>query len=41
MSEQEKSDPLKRRRDLLQADLVQELVDQYLPHLVGLRHTPA
>ena len=33
MSEQESREPLKQRRDLLQADLVQELVDQYLPHL--------
>lgn len=36
MSEQESRDPLKRRRDLLQADLVEQLVDQYLPHLSGL-----
>lgn len=34
MSEQESRDPLKRRRDLLQADLVQELAEHYLPHLV-------
>ena len=33
MSEQESRDPLKRRRDLLQADLVQELAEHYLPHL--------
>ncbi len=33
MSEQPSRDPLKRRRDLLQANLVQELVDHYLPHL--------
>jgi len=35
MSEQAAREPLKRRRDLLQAYLVQELVDQYLPQLVG------
>lgn len=33
MSMQESRDPLKRRRDLLQANVVQELVEQYLPHL--------
>lgn len=34
MSEQASRDPLKRRRDLLQANLVQELVDNYLTQLV-------
>ena len=28
-------DPMKKSRDRLQADLVQQLVDQYLPHLVA------
>jgi len=29
------TDPLKRRRDLLQTGLVQEPADQYVPHLIG------
>lgn len=33
LSEQGSRDPLKRRRDSLQADLVQELAEHYLPHL--------
>jgi hypothetical protein len=33
MSEQPERDPLKRRRDMLQADLVNELVERYMPHL--------
>jgi hypothetical protein len=34
MAEQPDRDPMKRRRDKLQADLVEELVDEYLPHLL-------
>lgn len=33
MAEQEDRDPLRRRRDKLQADLVEDLVEEYLPHL--------
>jgi hypothetical protein len=33
MSEQPERDPLKRRRDMLQADLVNELVERYMPNL--------
>lgn len=34
MAKQPDRDPLKRRRDILQADLVNELVIEYLPHLL-------
>lgn len=40
MSELESREPLKKRRDLLQANLVQELVEQYLPHLTDTTHAP-
>lgn len=33
MAEQPDRDPMKRRRDKLQADLVEKLVEEYLPHL--------
>ena len=33
MAEQADRDPLKRRRDVLQADAAQELLAQYLPQL--------
>lgn len=33
MASQPDRDPMKKSRDRLQADLVQQLVDQYLPHL--------
>jgi Nucleotidyltransferase len=33
MAEQPDRDPLRRRRDKLQADLVEELVKEYLPHI--------
>jgi len=33
MAEQPDRDPLKRQRDLLQADMVEELIAEYLPHL--------
>ena len=33
MAGQADRDPLKRRRDVLQADAVQVLVDQYLPQV--------
>ncbi len=33
MAEQADRDPLKRRRDVLQADAVQELLMQYLPQV--------
>ena len=33
MAEQADRDPLKRRRDVLQADAVQELLAQYLPQV--------
>ena len=36
MSEQASREPLKRRRDLLQANMVGELVDNYLPHLLEM-----
>jgi hypothetical protein len=28
-------DPLKRNKDLLQADVVAQLVDEYLPHIAS------
>lgn len=34
MSEQSDREPLRRRRDVLQSDRVEELVREYLPHLV-------
>lgn len=34
MAEQPDRDPMKRRRDKLQADLVEELAREYLPHLL-------
>jgi len=33
MAEQPDRDPMKRRRDKLQADLVEKLAEEYLPHL--------
>ena len=33
MAEQSDRDPLKRRRDVLQADATQQLLAQYLPQL--------
>lgn len=35
LAELPERDPLKRQRDLLQAELVEELVEEYLPHLQG------
>lgn len=34
MAEQPDRDPMKRRRDKLQADLIEELVEEYLPNLL-------
>lgn len=36
MASQPDRDPMKKSRDRLQADLVQQLVDRYLPHLVAM-----
>ncbi len=36
MAEQPDRDKLKRKRDILQAEVVKELVDEYLPHLKDL-----
>lgn len=34
MAEQSDRDPMKRRRDNLQAELVEQLIEEYLPHLL-------
>ena len=33
MAEQPDRDPMKRQRDILQANMVEELISEYLPHL--------